>query len=344
MKQANETQQSTQAGQDQMQALVCTGYGPPDVLQIQQIEKPVPQDNELLIKVHAATATTAGLIGRSGKPYFTRLFSGLTEPKNKILGIELAGEVVAIGKDVTRFKVGDQVFGMTGAKTLGAYVQFKCLAEDQALLTKPENMSYEESAAIVEGGLTAVNFLKHNAGIQQGQKVLINGASGAVGTAAVQVAKYYGADVTGVCSGANLEMVKALGADNVIDYTQEDFTKNGQSYDIIFDTVGKSSFSQCKASLKPNGIYLDSGNVSTVFPMLWTSLVGGKKAIMAATYLRSASETREDLALLKEMAEAGHIKAAIDRQYPLAQTAEAHTYVETGRKKGNVVINIPHDN
>lgn len=323
-----------------MKAIVCTKYGTPDVLQLQEVTKPVPNDHEVLIKVHTATATAAGLAGRTGKPLFARLFSGLTKPKKNILGIELAGEIAAVGKDVTQFQEGDQVFGMTGATTPGAYAEFKCMPQDGALATKPTAMTYEEAAAVVEGGLTALNFLHNTAKIQRGQSVLIYGASGAVGTASIQVAKYLGANVTGVCSTANLEMVKSLGADAVIDYTKEDFTQNGQTYDVIFDTVGKRSFAQCKDSLTSNGIYLDAGNAATIWPMLWTSLFGRKKAILAATYVRSASAIKQDLLFLKELIQDNKIRAVIDRCYPLAQTAEAHRYVETGRKKGNVVITV----
>ena len=327
-----------------MKAIVCTQYGSPDVLQLQQVDKPVPRDNEVLVRVHAATATTAGLSARTGKPLIARLFSGLTKPKekNRILGVEFAGEIAAIGKEVTAFDVGDPVFGMTGATTPGTYAEFKCMPEDGAMLPKPDNISYDEAAAIVEGGLTALNFLHNKANIEQGQKVLIYGASGAVGTASIQVAKYFGADVTAVCSSANFELVKSIGADRVIDYRKDDFTKNGQQYDIIFDTVGKRSFAACKGSLTPNGIYLDAGNAATILPMLWTSLFSGKKAILTATYVRSASETKKDLAMLKKLIESDKIQAVIDRRYPLEKTADAHRYFETGRKKGNVVITIDH--
>jgi NADPH:quinone reductase-like Zn-dependent oxidoreductase len=277
-----------------MKAIVCTKYGAPDVLQLQEVEKPVPKDNEVLVKVHAATATAAGLAGRKGKPFFARFFSGLTKPKKNILGSELAGAIEAVGKDVKLFKEGDQVFGTTGI-ALGAHAEFRCMPEDGALVTKPANMTYEESVAVVEGALTALPFLRDKANIQSGQKVLIYGASGSVGTASIQVAKYFGAEVTGVCSTANLELVKSLGADMVIDYTNEDFTKNGQTYDIIFDTVGKSSFSLCKGSLKQKGVYLDAAGMATIFPMLWTSVFGSKKAIIAATGLRPASEMTKDL-------------------------------------------------
>ena len=322
-----------------MKAIVCTKYGAPEVLQLQEVAKPVAKDHEVLIKVHATAATTSGLSGHTGKPFFARFITGLTRPKKNILGMQVAGEVEAVGKDVKLFREGDQVFGHTGL-ALGAYAEFMCMPEDGALVIKPTNMTFEESAAVIEGALTALPFLRDKANIQSGQDVLIYGASGSVGTASIQVAKYYGAEVTGVCSTTNLEMVKALGADKVIDYTKEDFTKNGQTYDIIFDTVGKSSFSRCKSSLKQKGVYLDSGKLATILPMLWTSKFGSKKAILTATGLRPAREKIKDLVFLKELIEAGKIKPVIDRSYPLEQTADAHRYVETGHKKGNVVIAV----
>lgn len=323
-----------------MKAVLCTEYGTPDVLQLREVAKPVPKDNEVRIRIHAATATTAGLAGRTGKPIIARLFSGLAKPKNNILGIELAGEIEAVGKDVTLFRRGDQVFGMTGATMPGAYAEFKCMPEDGALIKMPPNVTFEEAAAVVEGGITALNFLKNRANIQHGQKVLIYGASGSVGTASVQVAKALGSEVTGVCSGRNLDLIRSLGADHVIDYTNEDFTQNGQTYDVIFDTVGKRPFSQCKGSLAPQGLYLDSGNAATILPMLWTSRFGRKKAVLLASYMRPASAIKADLVALKGLVEAGKVQAVIDRCYPLAETAEAHRYVETGRKTGNVVITI----
>ena len=325
-----------------MQAIVCTKYGTPDVLQLQEIEKPAPKDNEVLIKVRAATATTAGLTGRKGEPYIGRLFTGLTKPQKNILGFELAGEIEAIGKHVKLFKTGDQVFGHTGI-AMGAHAEYKCLPEDAALVIKPPNMTFEESVSVVEGALTALHFFRKG-NIQRGQKVLIYGASGSVGTASIQVAKYFGAEVTGVCSTVNFEMVKFLGADMVIDYTKEDFTQNGQTYDIIFDTLGKRSFSLCKDSLTQKGVYLDAAGAATIFPMLWASMFGSKKAIITATYVRSASNIKNDLIFLKELIEAGKIQSVIDRRYPLEQTAEAHRYVETGHKRGNVVITMEHNN
>lgn len=325
-----------------MKAIVCTKYGSPGVLQLQEVEKPVPKNDEVLIKVHAATATTASVIGRTGKPHFARLFFGLTKPRKAILGQELAGEIESIGSDVKSFQVGDKVFGMTGTE-LGAHAQYKCMNENSALTSMPQNATFEDAAAIVEGGLTALNFLKHKAGIQEGQHVVIYGASGSVGTASIQVAKALGTTVTAICSNANFELVKSLGADFAIDYREEDFTENGSTYDIIFDTVGKLSFSRCKNSLTPTGIYLDAGGIGTIFPMMWTSLFGGRKAILATTYTRSAEANLADLETLKTLFEQGSFRAIIDKRYPLEDLASAYRYVDTGRKKGNLVINISHD-
>lgn len=326
-----------------MKAIVCTKYGPPEVLQLREIPKPVPKNNEVLLKVWAATATTAGLVGRRGEPFFARLIMGLTKPTKNILGSEIAGEIEAVGKDVKLFNPGDQVFGTTGAE-LGAHVEYRCLPENASLVKKPTKMTYEESVAVVEGALTALPFFRDKANLQRGQKVLINGASGSVGTASIQIAKHFGAVVTGVCSTQNLELVKSLGADKVIDYTKEDFTKNGLTYDIIFDTVGKRSFLVCKDSLTQNGVYLDAADVTTIFHMLWTSKFSSKKAFFAATGLRPAPEMTKDLMIIKELMEAEKIEAVIDRRYPLEQTAAAHRYVETGKKKGNVIISVDHNN
>jgi len=325
-----------------MKAIVSTKYGPPDVLQLKEVEKPAPKDNEVLIKMHASTVTAVDCTFRQGKPFIGRFFSGLRKPKNPIQGTELAGEIETVGKDVKLFKKGDQVFGTSMG--YGVYAEYICLPEEGTTLAiKPTNMTYEE-AACCDGVLTALPFLRDSANIQSGQKILIIGASGSTGTAAVQLAKYYGAEVTGVCSTANLELVKSLGADKVIDYTQEDFTKSSEAYDIIFDTVGKSSFSRCKKSLKQRGIYLEATlSLGIILQMLWTSMVGSKKAVIAFTGLRSASERTKDLVVLKELVEAGKIKAVIDRRFPLEQLAKAQRYVEKGHKKGNVVITIVHN-
>ena len=318
-----------------MKAIVYTKFGPPEVLQLNEVEKPIPKDDEVLIRINATTVAAEDPGARS-----TPGLNGLTKPKNPILGWYLAGEIEAVGKDVTRFRQGDQVFGSAGT-SLGTYAEYRCLPESGALAIKPTNMTYEEAAAVPNGGLTALPFLRDRGRIQSGQSVLINGASGAVGTSAVMLAKYYGAEVTGVCSTTNVELVKSLGAVKVIDYTKEDFTKSGQTYDIIFDAVGKSSFSRCKGSLKQGGVYLTTVPSLAIFPqMLWTSLVGGKKAKIAFTGLRRASDKAKDLAFIRELVESGKIKAVIDRRYPLEQMAEAHSYVEKGHKKGNVVITV----
>ena len=329
-----------------MKAILHTRYGPPDLLQLGEVEKPVPKDNEVLIKVHASAVTTGDCNVRD----FTfapkafqlpaRLFVfGLFKPRINILGNELAGEIEAVGKDVTRFKKGDHVFGTPGA-AFGAHAEYTCMPEDGVLTIKPANMTWEEAASIFFGAHTAFYYLRDKGDIQAGQKILINGASGSIGTFAVQLAKHFGAEVTGVCSTTNLEMVMSLGADHVVDYTTEDFTKNGQTYDLIFDVVGKTSFSRCKDSLKPNGIFLACIiDLRELRQILWTSLIGGKKVKGGV-----AVERLEDLIFFSELFEAGKLKPVIDRSYPLEQTAEAFKYVEKGHKKGSVVITLEHDN
>lgn len=323
-----------------MKAITCTKYGSPDVLQLKEIVKPTPKDNEVLVKICAASATTAEGMMRTGIPYFGRLFLGLIKPKNPTPGTGLAGVIEAIGSNVTLFKAGDSVFGEV-IFGLGTNAEYTCVPEDGVLAIKPNNMSYEEAAPVCDGALTSLNFLRDMAKIKQGQKVLINGASGSLGTAAIQLAKHFSAEVTGICSTTNLDLVKSLGADNVIDYTQEDFSKNGQSYDIIFDTIGKHSFSSCKGSLTKKGIYLSPVlSLSLLFQMIWTAMFNKKKAMFSATGIRPVSELRMLLGELKENIEAGKIKSVIDKCYPLEHTAEAHHYVEQGHKKGNVVITL----
>ena len=330
-----------------MRAIVYTKYGPPEVLQLKKVEKPVPGDDEVLIKIYASTVTAVDCTFRQGKPFIGRFFSGLLRPKRSIPGTELAGEIEAVGKNVRRFKIGDQVFGTSLG--YGAYAEYFTLpAEGSTLSLKPDNMSYEE-AACCDGFLTAIPFLRDKGKIDSGEagrkKVLIYGASGSVGVAAVQLARYYGAEVTGVCSNANLELVKSLGADKVIDYTKEDFTKNGEIYDIIFDTVGKISFSHSKNALGNKGIYLEAALTPAIIPqMLWTSKFSSKKAMIAFTGLLSGSERTENLIFIKELSESEKIKAVIDRSYPLEEMVEAHRYVDQGHKKGNVVITIDHNN
>jgi NADPH:quinone reductase-like Zn-dependent oxidoreductase len=319
-----------------MRAIVCTKPGPPEVLRLQEVEQPVPKANEVLIRIYATVVAKEDVDMRASGS-----FAGFGKAKQTILGHYLAGEVEVVGKDLKRFKAGDQVYGFTGWRLLGAYAEYICMPERSALALKPTNMSYEEAVAIPNGGLTALPFLRNTGKVKPGDKVLINGASGAVGTAAVQLARYFGAEVTGVCSTSNIELVKSLAAKYVIDYTKEDFTQAGRTYDIIFDAVGKSSFKSCENSLPPNGIYLTTVPMpAEMLNMLRTLISGGKKARFAATGLRSARNQVKDLNYLKELVEAGELVAVIDKVYPLEQIVEAHRYVEKGHKKGNVVITL----
>ncbi|HMK45293.1 MAG TPA: NAD(P)-dependent alcohol dehydrogenase [Methanocella sp.] len=324
-----------------MRSVVCTRYGPPEVLQVKEAAKPVPGDNEVLIKINAAVVTPADIAFRKGEPFPVRASLGLRKPK-LTPGVEFAGEIETAGRDVKKYKKDDQVFG-SGGTVFGAHAEYRCLQENDALAIKPANLDYGEAAAASYAGLTALPFLRDKAKIRDGQKVLINGASGSIGTFAVQLSKHFGAEVTGVCSTDNIDMVKSLGADAVIDYTREDFTKNGLTYDIIFDVVARSSYSRCKSSLRQNGIYLTTyPSPGALLQMLWTSKLSRKKSIFTATGLRPASEKAKDLLVIKELAESGRIRPVIDRRYLLEQIAEAHRHVEKGHKKGNVVLTIDH--
>lgn len=330
-----------------MKAIVYTEYGSPDVLQLKDVDKPLPKDTEILIRVYATPINYGDLIARNFShispgefnmpaPLWlpSRLGFGFTRPKNHILGSELAGEIEAVGKDVKKFKLGDQVFAYPGMK-MGANAEYVCMPEDGTVAIKPANMTYEEASTIPYGAIMALSLLG-KANIQPRQKVLINGASGGIGSLAVQIARYFGAEVTGACSTPRMDYVKSLGADKVIDYTKEDFTRNGETYDLIFDVLGRSSFSRSKNSLKPSGILLyASFKMRQLFDMLWTSRSSGKRVICAM-----ASEKAEDLIFIKKLVEAGKIKTVIDKCFPLELTAEAHKYVEKGLKKGNVVITL----
>jgi NADPH:quinone reductase-like Zn-dependent oxidoreductase len=323
-----------------MKAMVLTKFGPPDVLQLREVAKPVPKDHEVLVRIHATTVT-AGDCQLRGLPLVLRLpariIVGLLRSRPIIIGQELAGEIEATGKEVTRFQKGDQVFAWTGLR-LGAYAEYKCLPEDGVMAIKPTNMTYEEAATLPVGGLEAVYFLRKGR-IRQGEKVLINGAGGTIGTFAVQLAKYFGAEVTAVDSTGKLDMLRSLGADHVIDYTREDFTKRGETYDVIFDVIGKSSYARCVRSLKPSGRYL-LGNPRPFQKARgrWTARRSSISVIPWTS--RSASEYAEDIGFLKELVAAGKIQPTIDRHYPLEALAEAHRYVDTGQKKGNVVITV----
>jgi NADPH:quinone reductase-like Zn-dependent oxidoreductase len=317
-----------------MKSIVYRKFGPPHVLQLRETPKPVPGDDEILIRVHATTVTAGDIHLRTGKPLLARLFAGPVTPRHPVLGHELAGTVDATGNNVKRFKPGDAVFGSTNLQS-GAYAEYLCLPEDGIIALKPENVSFEEAAAVPVGALTALFFLRKG-NIQRGQKVLVYGASGSVGSYALQLARYFGAHVTGVCSTANIEMVKNLGADDVIDYTREDFTRSGICYDMIFDSVGKASFAHCRHVLNPDGLYITTAvSLSLLAQKLVTSITGGRKLIIGI-----AGQTTENLQLLKDLVETGKIKPVIDRIFSLEQIADAHRYVEPGHKKGNVVIRV----
>jgi NADPH:quinone reductase-like Zn-dependent oxidoreductase len=324
-----------------MRAVVYDRYGPPDVLRLADVERPIPKEDEVLVKIHATAVTRADCATREANrrsglftTLLSRAISGPRRPRQRILGSELAGEVEAVGATVSEFAVGDQVFGSSGF-SFGAYAEFICVRESARIAHKPTGMSFDEAATICDGGLNALWCLK-NADLRKGQRILIYGASGAIGTAAVQLARYFEADVTAVCSTKNLELVRSLGADRVIDYTQEDFTRNGQMYDVIFDAVGKHSFGRCRGSLKRGGSYLATDGFQNLMLSLWTSRFGDKKVIFKIP----PRYTKKDVLFLKELIEAGRYRAVIDRRYPLKDVVEAARYVETEQKTGNVVLTI----
>jgi NADPH:quinone reductase-like Zn-dependent oxidoreductase len=330
-----------------MKAIVYTEYGPPEVLQLKEVAKPVPQEDEILVRVHATPVNYGDLTARNfgnltprefNMPGFLLVFAraqfGARKPKVNILGSEFSGEVEAVGRQVSSFKKGDPVFGYRGMH-MGANAEYLCMPAHGMVALKPANLTHEQAAALPGGGTIALSLLR-KVNIQPGQKVLVNGASGSIGAAAVQLAKHFGAHVTGVCGTPRLAYVKALGADKVIDYTREDFTQNGETYDLIFDILGRTSFARCKNSLTENGIQLlASFKTQALFQMLWTSITGGRKVICAMS-----SENPSDLGFIKDLIEAGKFKSVVDKRFPLEQTAEAHRYVESGQKKGVVVISV----
>ncbi|MEM6378786.1 MAG: NAD(P)-dependent alcohol dehydrogenase [Bacteroidota bacterium] len=324
----------------QMQAVVAQAYGGPEVLSIQEVSKPQPKANEILIQIKVIPVTTADTMIRTGIPRFSRLMLGLTKPKNPFPGTNFAGEVVAVGNKVEKFKLGDAVFGET-ALNFGAHANYVCLPVDGMVLHKPEELTYEQVASICDGPLTSINFLKLLGEIKAGQQILINGAAGALGSAAVQLAKYYGATVTAVGSSGSKDLAMSLGADHFIDYTKKDFTENHNQYDIIYDTVGKSSFSKAKPALKSYGRYLSPVlSLPLLFQMLWTAKFGNKKALFSATGMMPVPKLKELVQELLPLFVNGNLKTVIDRRYSLEQIAEAHRYVDSGRKKGNVIIEM----
>ena len=323
-----------------MKAIACVRYGAPEVLEMREMEKPKPKADEVLVKIHASTVTSGDCRMRSastpaGLGWVFRLAIGIRRPRKPILGTEIAGEVEAVGEKVTKFRKGDAVFAFTGAAG-GGYAEYACVPERGAIAKKPVNATYEEAAAISFGATTALYFLRELAKLQKGEKILINGAAGGIGTSAIQLAKHFGAEVTGVCSGANVELVRSLGADRVIDYTKEDPAHDVERYDVIFDTVGHLAFTRCKRLLKERGRYLNAAaGLPDFMRMLWTSFFGKKKVLGGV-----APERAEDLEYLKELMEAGKLRVVVDRFFPLQEVVEAHRYVDQGHKRGNVVLRI----
>ena len=330
-----------------MKAIVCTKYGSPDVLQLKEVEKPTPKDNEVLIKIHATTVNRTDCAMLRAEPFISRFITGIFKPNKPIHGTEFAGIIEAVGKNVSSFKVGDKVFGFDDSGS-GSHAQYMTILEDKALTTIPKNITYEQATASTEGAHYAYNFI-NKVDLKSGQKFLVNGATGAIGSAAVQFLKYFGANVAAVCNTKNIELVKSLGADIIIDYTKEDFTKDDQKYNFIFDTVGKSSFAKCKPLLQPGGVYISSDlgfMAQNIFLALITPIIGnlpgrqaGKKVIFPLP-----TDCRGSVLLIKRLIEEGKFKAVIDRKYPLEQIVEAYRYVEKGQKTGNVVITVEHNN
>ena len=327
-----------------MRAVVYDRYGPPDVLRLEEVERPVPKADEVLIKIHATTVNRSDCAVRAAKPFISRFVTGLRRPRRNILGSELAGEVEGVGASVSEFRVGDHVYGVN-PWNFGAHAEFICMQETAPLALKPTGMTFQQAAAVCDGAILALSCLRpaaealtwlRPADLRKGQRILIYGASGSIGTAGVQLARYFDARVTAVCNTKNLELVRSLGADEVIDYTQEDFTKNGQTYDVIFDAVGKHSFRRCRDSLKRGGSYLATDGFQNLMLALWTSRIGDKKVIFQIP----PRYTKKDVLFLKELIEAGRYRAVIDRCYPLEDVVEAARYVETEQKTGNVVLTI----
>jgi NADPH:quinone reductase-like Zn-dependent oxidoreductase len=314
-----------------MKAVVHDRYGPPEVLRLEDVEKPAPEDDEVLVKIHATTVNRTDCGLRKAKPFVSRFFTGVLRPKRRILGMELAGVVEGVGAAVTEFAVDDEVFGVRGS---GAHAEYVCVRESGSVAHKPSGMSFEEAAAIVDGAALALACFR-NADVQEGQRLLVYGATGSVGTAGVQLGRHYGADVTGVGNTKNLELVRSLGADRVIDYTREDFTQNGETYDVVFDAVGKLSFARARGSVKPGGVFVGTDGFLNLFLALPTRWIGGKRVQLGITRY-----SKQDVLFLKGLVEAGEYRAVIDRSYPLEDVLEATRYVETGEKTGNVVLTV----
>ena len=323
-----------------MKAIVSRTYGSPDVVRIEEVAVPVPKDNEILVRNYATVVSAAECTAREGKAPAARLYFGLTRPRFPILGTSFTGEVHSVGSAVTAYRVGDQVMGSAGP-TMGSHAEFVLVAADGIVTKKPESLSWTDAVAIFDGALTALPFLRDAAHLKAGQSILINGASGAVGSAAVQLARHFGAVVTAVTSTGNLDLVKSLGADHVIDYRAGDFTQSGRTYDVVFDAVGKSSYARSRKLLKPGGIYLTTvPSLPILLQMLWTSKIGKTKAAIAFTGLRKAPAMAKDVAYMGELTTAGKYVPVIDKQYTLEEASAAHAHVETGRKKGSVVISL----